>query len=190
MQKLLFLGYDRSQTRIIQTIEDRKWRVEQTSESVDSFEPYDLIVSFGYRHIMRWELLNTSRRPVLNLHIGYLPWNRGAHPLFWAAYDGTPVGVTIHEVDTDVDTGSICFQRKLFIDFTAETFEGGYRRLTNDVEDLFEENIEPILSGIYESIPQNGKGSKRRIRDLPGGFHWSDTIAPTIERLRRAGGIS
>ena len=25
--------------------------------------------------------------PVLNLHIAYLPWNRGAHPFFWAAFE-------------------------------------------------------------------------------------------------------
>jgi methionyl-tRNA formyltransferase len=190
MNRLLFLGYDRSQTRIIQSIEDRGWIVDQTSDIVDSFDNYEIVVSFGYRHIMSGRLLNTSRHPVLNLHIGYLPWNRGAHPLFWAAYDGTPVGVTIHEVDTGVDTGHICFQRKLSIDFNSETFEGAYRRLVNDIEDLFEENIESILFQNYESIPQNGKGSSKRLRDLPGGFHWSDTIAPTIERLRKSGGNS
>lgn len=184
MPKLLFLGYDRSQTRLIHLIESRGWHVEQTAGPVSDLKAYDLVISFGYRHILRKPVLQTAKRSVINLHIAYLPWNRGAHPLFWAAHDGTPVGVTMHEVDAGVDTGPICFQRKVDIDFTTETFAGGYQRLIADIEVLFEENIEAILSGRYERQAQRGVGSAKRVRDLPGGFSWSETIAPTIHRLK------
>ena len=68
--------------------------------------------------------------------------------------------------------------------FTTETFAGGYKRLIDDMEAIFEENIKAVLSGRYESKTQHGNGSVKRVRDLPSGFTWSETIAPTIDRLK------
>jgi len=185
MQKLLFLGYDKTQTRLVGFIEKLGWQVDQTAELVADFSAYDLVVSFGYRYIMRADLLDTIRRPVLNLHIAYLPWNRGAHPLFWAAYDESPAGVTIHEIDPGIDTGPICFQKEVYIDQQNETFASGYKRLIDEVEYLFEQNAADLLAGNYTRQPQQGAGSVRRVRDLPLGFAWSDKIAPSIKRLKK-----
>lgn len=185
MQKLLFLGFDKTQTRLIELIEAQGWQVDHTQDPITDFSDYDLVVSFGYRHILKAETLATARRPVLNLHISYLPWNRGAHPLFWAAYDGTPVGVTIHEIATGVDTGPICFQAKVNIDSQTETFASGYQRLMAEIQDLFETHAAALLSGSYQSQPQQGAGTMKRVRDLPDGFAWSDPIAPTIQKLKQ-----
>lgn len=184
MQKLLFLGYDKTQTDLICFIEQLGWEVNQTGELVSDFSAYDLVVSFGFKHILKAGCLETARRPVLNLHISYLPWNRGAHPLFWAAYDKSPAGVTIHEIDWGVDTGPICFQKEVGIDQQNETFASGYKRLVNEIEDLFRQNAIDLLAGHYISQPQRGAGSVKRVRDLPTGFSWSDVIAPTIKQLK------
>lgn len=186
MQEVLFLGYDRSQTRLVGVIEQHDCEVEETGKVVTDFSAYDLVISFGYRHIIRPDALKTVKRPILNLHIAYLPWNRGAHPLFWAAYDETPAGVTIHEIDPGVDTGPICFQRKVDIDYQNDTFASGYQQLIDGIEDLFEQNVDSLLSGDYNSQEQRkGIGSVKHVHDLPEGFVWSDTIAPTIKRLRK-----
>ncbi|MDI7864283.1 hypothetical protein MRS76_20295 [Rhizobiaceae bacterium n13] len=71
--RLLFLGYDRNQTRLVELIERFGWQVEHAAEPVHDLSGYDLAVSFGYRHILKAEALATARRPVLNLHIAYLP---------------------------------------------------------------------------------------------------------------------
>jgi methionyl-tRNA formyltransferase len=182
---VLFLGYDRNQTRLVSLIEKHGWSLEQTDNKVADASRYDLVLSFGYRHILKREFLATARRPVLNLHIAYLPWNRGAHPLFWAMFDGTPAGVTIHEIDTGIDTGPICFQKEVPIDPQSETFSSAYQRLVQEVEALFEAHISELLNGEYVSRPQSGAGSCKRVRDLPSGFTWSDVIAPTIQRLKQ-----
>ncbi len=184
MKKLLFLGYDKTQTGLIEFIEQQGWQVDHTAELVTDFSAYDLVVSFGCRHILKASLLATARRPVLNLHIAYLPWNRGTHPLFWAAYDGTPAGVTIHEIDKGVDTGPICFQQKVTIDPLQETFASGYERLLAEIEQLFRQHATDLLAGHYTSQPQQGTGSVKRVSNLPKGFKWSDLIGPTIKRLR------
>ena len=184
--QVLFLGYDQKRTRLIDVIAQRGVRVEWSDQKVDDLSAYDLVVSFGYRHILKAETLKTAKRPVLNLHIAYLPWNRGAHPLFWAAYDGTPIGVTIHEIDPGVDTGPICVQKRIELDLKSETFASAYRILFETIEALFETHADELLSGKYISCPQNGGGSFKRIQDLPSGFAWSDLIAPTIHRLKQA----
>jgi len=186
MLKLLFLGYDRTQTRLIEAVEGRGCTVQESADPVTDLSNYDLAISFGYRHILRKDVLDTAKRPVLNLHIAYLPWNRGAHPLFWSAFDGTPAGVTIHEIDAGIDTGPICFQKKVYIDPDTETFASGYKRLIDEMEAIFEEHADELLTGAYSSQPQEGTGSAKRVRDLPAGFTWSETISPTIKRLKQA----
>jgi methionyl-tRNA formyltransferase len=79
-KRVCVLGYDRSQTRIVEAIQTRGSRVDEISEKVDSLAEYDVVVSFGYRHILRSDLLQSLKRPAVNLHIAYLPHNRGAHP--------------------------------------------------------------------------------------------------------------
>lgn len=183
-RKLLFLGYDREQTRLVGLIEAMGWTVTQSGEPVVDLSTYDVAVSFGYRHILKADVLATAKRSVLNLHIAYLPWNRGAHPLFWAAYDGTPIGVTIHEIDAGVDTGPICFQKRVDMDLSRETFATGYRILVDEMEALFERHAHELLSGDYTSRPQEGVGTVKRVRDLPSGFAWSDVIEPTVVLLK------
>lgn len=184
-RRAIFLGYNRQQTRLIDLIVDLGWDVTWTDQSVDDLSSCDLAICFGFRHLLKADVLATAKRPVLNLHIAYLPWNRGAHPVFWAAYDGTPAGATIHEIDSGIDTGPICFQRKVEFDYEAETFASAYKKLIGDIETLFEERAAELLSGDYLCRPQEGPGSFKRVRDLPSGFSWSETIAPTILRLKQ-----
>jgi methionyl-tRNA formyltransferase len=186
-KRVKFLGYNREQTRLIDLISGRGLDVEWTGQMVNDLSAYELAISFGYGHILKADVLATAKRPVLNLHIAYLPWNRGAHPLFWAAYDGTPAGVTIHEIDSGVDTGPICFQRKVRFDYQTETFTSAYRKLIEDIEALFEEHAAELLTGDYTSRPQEGLGSLKRVRDLPSRFSWSEIVAPTIKRLKQGG---
>lgn len=190
MRKLLFLGYDKTQTRLVGLIEDLGWQVDQTGDRVTDFSGYDLVVSFGYRYILKREMLETIGRPILNLHIAYLPWSRGAHPLFWAAYYGSPTGVTIHEIDPGVDTGPICFQREVDLDQDMETFASGHKRLIDEIESLFERNASDLLKGCYTRQPQQPcAGSVKLARDLPSGFEWFDKIAPTIKRLKQGNDV-
>ena len=55
-------------------------------------------------------------KKIINLHISYLPYNKGAHPNFWSFADNTPSGVTIHEVNENLDSGNIIFQKKIEFD--------------------------------------------------------------------------
>ena len=45
---------------------------------------FDFIVSYGYRHILSKNILDLLPNKIINLHISYLPYNRGADPNFWS----------------------------------------------------------------------------------------------------------
>lgn len=184
MRKMLFLGYGPEQTGLLGEIKQRGWDVTHQAEPVSDLSGFDLVISYGYRHILKANVLATARRPPINLHIAYLPFNRGAHPLFWAAYEGTPIGVTIHEIDPGIDTGPICFQEPVELDKSVETFASGYTKLIAAMESLFIDQMDRLLDADYEAVQQQGHGTTHRVRDLPSGFAWSDLIAPTIERLK------
>ena len=64
-------------------------------------------LSCGYRHKLRQEEWECFPDGILNLHTGYLPWNKGAYPNVWPILDGSPAGVTLHRVDAGIDTGPI-----------------------------------------------------------------------------------
>ena len=41
---------------------------------------YDFLICFGYRYIISKEILSYFHEKAINLHISYLPWNKGADP--------------------------------------------------------------------------------------------------------------
>lgn len=137
----------------------------------------DIIVSFGYRHILKPDLLNKVKGPILNIHASYLPWNRGADPNFWSWFEETPKGVSIHSVDAGIDTGPILVQSEVeFANPQSETLSTTYRKLQARAISLFAENWAAIRSNEIVAKPQKG-GSFHRGRDkerwwslLPKGY--------------------
>ena len=110
-KRILFLGYDQTQTTLIDALIASKCTVDHTADKIDVIKGYDCVISYGYRHILKQRTIDGFECPVLNLHISYLPYNRGAHPTFWSFYDNTPSGVTIHLIDSGIDTGPIVKQK-------------------------------------------------------------------------------
>ena len=182
-KRILFLGYDRFQTKIIDALMEAGCEVHHTDQKVES-AGYDLIVSFGYRHILKRDFLETVNCPILNLHISYLPYNKGAHPNFWSFYENTPSGVTIHLMDDGVDTGPIVFQRYVNFDEGERTFKETYSRLKEEIEILFLDNLETIICGKWSAKQQRSKGTFHAVKDLPNEFSgWDAEIEDEIRRL-------
>lgn len=177
-----FLGYDRNQTRLVPYIEQLGFDVSEISDPCDDLPNYDVVVSFGYRHILRKAQLETLKRPVLNLHIAYLPFNRGAHPNFWSFIESTPAGVTIHEIDEGIDTGPICFQKYVTFPVDCIDFRESQSILIAEIESLFCQHAKALIDGSYEAETQCNEGTSHRIKDLPDWVSWDMTIADAIER--------
>ena len=132
IKNILFLGYDRDETCLIELLEKRNISVMHSNLPIEDIPEYELIISFGYRHIISKRILHKIKIPVINLHISFLPWNKGAHPLFWSFYDGTPCGVSIHMLDEGIDTGEIIYQKIVDINPKISTFREAHNLLIQD----------------------------------------------------------
>lgn len=126
----------------------------------------DWFVSYGYRHIVSPATLAVAPGRFLNLHISLLPWNRGADPNFWSIYDGTPRGVSIHEMDAGLDTGPLILQEPDHeMDPATDTLASTHAQLQSRIERLFAHNWHLLRDGGLTTRPQMGSGTHHRVRD-------------------------
>ncbi len=156
--KILFLGY--SDCMLLDFLRS-KYQVTQTEEKISSTKAakYDQIISFGYRHIIKPEVLNACNNQIINLHMSYLPYNRGSHPNFWSFVERTPKGVSIHYIDKGIDTGDILLQKKIIFDKSDDTFKKTYDKLMYEIQNLFIDNCAKLLNGKIKPKPQQQDGT-------------------------------
>ena len=118
----------------------------------------DFIISYGYRHILKKDILDKFLNKAINFHISLLPWNRGADPNLWSFLEDTPKGVTIHYLDYGIDTGDILAQQEVKY-VPEDTLRTSYERLSKTIEELFRRVWPNIRSGKQKSTPQPYGGS-------------------------------
>ena len=182
--KILFLGYNTDTTRLINELEVRGYEVVNCENNIE-FDDYYLAISFGYRHILSKNTIRAINCPIINLHMSFLPYNKGAHPIFWAFYDGNECGVTIHELNEGIDDGPIIFRKKVEIDDQKFTFLRAHQRLKLEIEDMFLENIDNILCLKWRAFEQIGEGTIHKKSQLPRDFKgWDAIIYEEIRRLK------
>lgn len=76
----------------------------------------DLIVSVLFNQILGSEIINIAKNGAINLHPAYLPNYKGVSPVFWVLANGEKeTGVSVHFVDTGIDTGRIITRKKIKI---------------------------------------------------------------------------
>ena len=174
--RILFLGYNSKETSLIDFLRNRKHEVVCISDKTEKLTNFDMVISFGYRFLFKkYQLLNL-KRPIINLHISYLPYNRGTHPNFWSHYEGTPSGVTIHEIDDGVDTGPIINQKKIVFTNNQLSLKESYKILKLEIEKLFTKNILLIETFQYETTIIKELGTYHEKRDLPAWVDWNMKI--------------
>jgi len=81
----------------------------------DAFVPAGAALAVGFPLILRPALLACYGGAIWNLHLGLLPYGRGMCPVFWALWEGTPAGATLHELTADLTAGPIVEQREVAV---------------------------------------------------------------------------
>ena len=176
MAKLIyFLGYSKNKTRLINYLKKKKniklVQLHNRDLSLKNAFAADLIISFGYKKIIKKNILQMVKRPIINLHISFLPYNRGSHPNYWSFVENTPKGITIHEVDEEIDRGKIIIRKKVnFENIKRLTFKNTYDILINEIERQFIINFNKILKNNYITFRAKEIGSFHKKNDLPKFF--------------------
>ena len=145
----------------------RTWEGVLVPEALASDMP-EWIISYNYRHIVKSDVLRMLPGRVINLHISLLPWNRGADPNLWSFLEDTPKGVSIHLIDTGLDTGPLIAQRKMNFDPLKETLATSYSKLHAEIQALFRESWDMLLAGKMPGQSQQSGGSFHTMKDSVG----------------------
>jgi methionyl-tRNA formyltransferase len=153
----------------------------------------DLLVSHGYRRIIRPPVLERFPDRVVNLHISLLPYNRGTDPNLWSVLEDTPAGVSVHFVDEGVDTGDVIAQREVAL-ADDETLATSYARLQEEMAALFRETWPAIRAGTAGRRPQTGPATVHRAADRTAVEHlltrgWDTPLGELRGRLRLDPGL-
>jgi methionyl-tRNA formyltransferase len=164
--KILLLGpYRQKLVKFLESFDDEVLITEKrTEDEPELLKEADFLISYGYRHIIKDSLLRKFPRRAINLHISYLPWNRGADPNLWSFLEDSPKGVTIHFMDARIDTGEIIAQRQVSFGEN-ETLRTTYDKLTISIESLLREVWPEVRAGKCKSFRQPSGGSYHRVRD-------------------------
>lgn len=187
---VLFLGP--ADSRLLGWLREVEARVLGTAEPIDGAmierNGVEWLVSYGYRHILGRDVLERLPRRAVNLHISYLPWNRGADPNLWSWFDDTPKGVSIHFLDEGIDTGPVIARKKVYFGFD-ETLASSYRVLQLEIEDVFKQWWPDIKAGTVVGVAQSGRGSfhKKVDREFLDGLLAADGWDTSVEFVQDYG---
>jgi methionyl-tRNA formyltransferase len=119
----------------------------------------DLFISVASPIIFKAELISIPKLDTINIHNAPLPKYRGMLPNFWQLYhDETQAGMTIHRIDTGIDTGDKLLQHFTPIspdeslhDLIVKTKRAGASQMMKVIENF--------RNGFVSYAPIEGEGS-------------------------------
>src|ERR1700688_2302177 len=113
----------------------------------------DLAVFTG-GNILRQEVLKAFRIGVLNSHLALLPEIRGMSSPEWSLLRRVPLGITIHLMDSGIDTGPIVLRREFTAPDECVSLVDLRNRMIAEGIELIAETVIALDSGAVTPIPQ------------------------------------
>lgn len=115
----------------------------------------DLILSISFNQILNEKIINSATYGVINIHPSLLPEYSGLMPYFWVLLNNeNKTGVTLHWVDSKIDTGKIIYQDEVSID-VCETMSSLAYKLSIVGADIVNNALESLNNNKMLSYQQN-----------------------------------
>jgi methionyl-tRNA formyltransferase len=106
-----------------------------------------VIISIQYDRILKPKLFKSKK--IFNIHFSLLPKYKGVYPAIWPILNGeTESGVTLHYIDSGIDTGDIIDQIAIAIN-EDDTARDLYYKCIDAAAELYKKQIKNLLSGNY-----------------------------------------
>lgn len=124
------------------------------------------VAVYGTRIIGR-KTLSCVPAPFVNYHAGINPKYRGQHPGYWARANRDPehIGITVHLVDTGVDTGGVLAQKRVSL---------GSRDNISTYQFVQMAEALPVFTQCLREA-RSGELLPRKV-DLPSGLYFPPTV--------------
>ena len=149
----------------------------------------EFIISYGYKYLITKDIIDIFKGKIINLHISFLPFNRGCYPNLWSHLEGSPSGVTIHFINEQIDGGEILLQKKVEIDPEKHSFRSSYLILRKEIELLLKSNWKSLKLGeipgkisIHEGSYKNKKDGDEILQLFDEG--WDTKITKAIKIIK------
>ncbi|TQR33818.1 methionyl-tRNA formyltransferase [Campylobacter sp. MIT 99-7217] len=128
-------------------------------QKIQSFSP-DLLVSMSFDQIFKTELLKLYPRKIINCHAGKLPFYRGRNILNWVLInDEKEFGISVHFVDSGIDTGDIILQKSYPISDK------------DDYTTLLKLAYKECANLLFKALLLFLKGEVKAFKQIEGGFY-------------------
>jgi formyl transferase-like protein/prenyltransferase/squalene oxidase-like repeat protein len=124
--------------------------------------------------IMRKDIIAAAPLGLLNAHMGILPGYRGMNVAEWAAWNGDPVGCTVHLIDTGIDTGDILIVRE--VDTSRAGSIAELRKLVDQAQIA-------LLGEVVQYILREGKLPPRRSQTAAEGLQYFRMHPALVDKL-------
>jgi methionyl-tRNA formyltransferase len=115
--------------------------------------------------ILKPPVLELFPRGVVNVHPGYLPFNRGRNAQIWSIIDGSPVGATLHYMDDGVDTGPMVERLQVTVE-PWDTGESLRVKLEQVCVEVTRAGWAAVRSGKPTMAQDASEGTLHRVRDV------------------------
>jgi len=121
---------------------------DTSEEMISAFKGVDIVLAIAYGRILSNEILKIPKHGFLNLHFSLLPAYRGAAPVQRSILNGdVTTGISIFQIDENLDTGPIYVQKEFRIPENS-TSEEVLRDLSNLGASSFDAVLEMINLGV------------------------------------------
>jgi len=111
-----------------------------------------IFLSLEFDQIIKPERFNYDA--LYNIHFSLLPKYKGMYTSAWPIINAEEYsGVTLHEIDSGIDTGNIIAQSEFTLSAN-ETAKSLYEKYIFYGTDIVINNLNKLVSGSYEAIPQ------------------------------------
>jgi len=141
-------------------------------DSLDKLPECDIIYSVQHHEILKERHIRRAQQISVNLHLAPLPEYRGCNQFSFAIWDQAKVfGVSIHEIDAQIDHGDVLFEQRFPIPEECWVSDL-YDRSVAEACSLFEASLPDIISGNYKKVSQN-----ELMQSRPSSIHYRSEIA-------------
>lgn len=163
MVKLMFLGINDVGERVYDWLTDEAEGADvlalltepEQLRLIHDIEP-DLLVSAGFRHLVPADILDVPEMGAVNLHLSYLPYNRGMNPNVWSIVEKAPAGVSIHYMTPAFDEGPILDKRRVPV-YPYDDGRDVYDRLVDAQVEQFKEVWPSLVAGELDVVEQSSE---------------------------------
>ena len=128
-------------------------------------QDFDLGFLLWWPTILKKDTLALSKGGFYNIHPSFLPYSKGKNPNFWALKNQDPFGVTIHKVNTEIDSGEIIAQKRISYSWLDN---GGtiYKKAQKECIKLFKNIFPHIFNQSIKNYKPNPKSNINFKKDM------------------------